>query len=218
MNTLKSVWIGAALAGLLAVLPVRGIAETGLKPLSEGEMSAVTGREGIALDLKFGINMEPNASGDFVVSQGLGGCTGTFTDCRLALEFAGRADKWLVLKNFYGFIQQNNLQFDASTLSNTDSPHRDEDRFRGEGSPGPCLLAGCDPNGLPALQMSYGAQPVGQSDIEAFINIGRVSAEFGSTGYLNDAATGSVLGFRVSDQTQQAATADIDGQIYLFGF
>lgn len=186
-----------------------------LESMAEAEMSTVTGQEGIALDLQFGVNMEPDTNGDFVIAPGLGGCSGN-VECRLALEFEGRPGKWLVIKDYFGYMEFNSLQLDAATLPGGSSPHADATPFQDEG--GSCILAGCNPNGLPALQVGYpSVQPAGH-DFGMYLNMGRVAAEFGATGYLLDNASGSVLGFRATDVAGGAATMDIDGQMYIYGF
>lgn len=218
---MKSLWPVSALVPLLLTgVMSAGAAERAMQPLDDAQLAGVTGREGIALDLSLGVNMEPDDNGDFVISSGLGDCDGN-VECRLALEFQGRPDKWLVLKDYHGFMEFNNLELDATTLQNSDSPHRDDQPFRDAVEGGSCLLSGCDPNGLPALQIGYPDTQPAANDFSMFVEVGRLAAEFDSgttPGYMRDAASGSVLGFRASRVGGGAAAMNIDGHMMVYGF
>ncbi|MGB1221600.1 MAG: hypothetical protein ACPG43_08670 [Alcanivoracaceae bacterium] len=186
--------------------------------LTDQELSAVTGREGVVLDIALRNNVAEDGS---VI-----GCTGTLNDCRIGLEFADRDGIWLMLKEFYGTFRIRDIRVDIATLPTTQTAYANEERFKS--TSGSCLLgslATCVPTGQRAVKYTYpGADGVGvYDDLFTFINIGRAALEYdsgGTPGYMRDAATGSVFGFRMSDSRGVNAPAQgrFIGEAYVFGF
>lgn len=206
-------------AVLLSLLLSLSLPALSLEPLSDAAMAEVAGKQGVIFNVSLANNVDEQ-------NDPLG-CSGTLNGCRLGLEFAGRDAIWLMMKEFYGTLDVSGLRVDVGFLPDTPTPFRDADRFRG--TDGSCLITGCDPSGNPALLLTYPANtgaPVGQyDDLHSFFNIGRVALEFDDTvngipGYDRDQATGSFLGFRISDSTGPNAEAGARflGTGYLYGF
>lgn len=213
-------WQGkAGLAGVLMVLlasgPALSLAE-GLMPLSDQDLSAVGGGEGIALNVAFTINAFLDQDTDTITPIP---CPAGVPDCRLALEFNDMDGAWLVLKDYYGAFSLNRVWLDASRTPSVASGFCDsacQARFPG----------GFDTNDRPVVQLSYDHSDIGLGaayfgDGNLFLEVGRITAEFGSNGYLTDNVSGSVLGLRVSDSSAPGtASAQIrfDGRMQLYGF
>lgn len=212
---------------LLLLLPLSGWA-MGLQPLDEEALGNVTGQEGIALDLELRQNADANAN----PLASLDGCSGVGNPCLLAVQFNNRTDlggEWLMIKDFYGLMRLNDLWLDGADTPAGASPYSNPAIFRN--GAGTCLLGGsnaasCIPNNVPALMMHFpGAYAEFEEDIEIFLNVGRMSVQYGSEGFLaiND-DNKSFLSLRVSDlRTSIAipnapAVIDIDGGIKLTGF
>lgn len=212
---------------LFLLLPLSGWA-MGLQPLDEETLGNVTGQEGIALDLELRQNADANAN----PLTSLDGCSGVGNPCLLAVQFNNRTDlggEWLMIKDFYGLMRLNDLWLDGADTPAGASPYSNPAIFRN--GAGACLLGGsnaasCIPNDVPALMMHFpGTYAEFEEDIEIFLNIGRMSVQYGSEGFLavND-DNKSFLSLRVSDlRTSIAipnapAVIDIDGGIKLTGF
>lgn len=195
-----------------------------LEPVSDDELASVTGAEGIQLTLRLRNNID--ASG---VPRG---CTGNLNGCRMGLEFSGREGIWLMLKNYYGNLEINDIRMEGDVLPPDPTPYANPDRFRSltdsdssDGNDGDCLVSDCDPSDLQAVRISYPfSKGDGEyNDLNLLVNIGRVALEFddGTTpGYLRDAASGSALGFRMADSEALNAPSrsKFIGEAYVFGF
>jgi hypothetical protein len=192
------------------------LADESLQLLDDGALSDVTGQEGVAVDLELRLNTD--SAGAPLAS--LSSCTGTSNPCHMAIQFNNRlggSGEWLVLKDIYGKLNISNLFLDEADLSAT-STYLDISRFKDKA--GVCLITSCNPNGLPALAMSFpGALGTFEADINLYLNIGRVAVEYGAAGYNAD-ANGSFLGLKISDVRagQIQAQADVDGKVRMYGF
>ncbi|MCB1837139.1 MAG: hypothetical protein KDH99_05910 [Alcanivoracaceae bacterium] len=212
---------------VLLVLPLN-VWATGLQPMDEEALGNVTGQEGIALDLE--LRQNTDADGNPLAS--LGNCSGVGNPCILAVQFNNRTDlggEWLVAKDFYGLMRFNDLWLDGADTPNGASPYSNPGIFRN--GAGDCLLtgsnqAGCIPNYVPALMMHFpGTYATFEEDIEIFLNIGRMSVQYGANGFLPSSDDGeSFLSLRISDLRTSSgvpnppAVIDIDGGIKLIGF
>lgn len=211
---------------LLMLLPINSLA-VGLQPLDEEALGNVTGKEGIALD--FELRQNADANGNPLAS--LNNCSGVGNPCLLAVQFNERTDlggEWLVIKDFYGVMRLNDLWLDGENTPGSASGYANANVFR-KGVD--CLLIGsnetsCIPNNVPALMMHFpGTYAAFEDDIELFLNIGRMSVQYGAAGFLpaNDDGK-SFLSLRISDLRTSSgvpnppAVIDIDGGIKLIGF
>lgn len=200
----------------VALLLFAGVSVAGeMSPLDDDALGNITGAEGVQLTLRLRNNVDE--------SGGPIGCSGLLNPCRMGLEFSGRDGIWLMLKDYYGVLEVNDIRLDGSDLPATNTSYWNSERFKG--TDGSCLLVGCNPAGLTAVKISYpfNKDPAQYEDVKLFLNIGRVALEFdqaATPGYLRDAASGSVLGFRASDSTalNSAASFRLDGEAYVFGF
>lgn len=203
-----------------------------LAALDDGSLSDISGREGIAIDLELRVNTD--AVGKPL--QSLNYCSGNNNPCRIAFNFlnresgaVGQKGEWIVWKDYYGLTRINNLWIDAGQTPAVASGYQDVrteaggNRFM-NGS-GTCLLdssktaATCYQGVLnkPALMLKFNN---GQANgIELFMNLGRVSTEYGPTGYGSD-DRGSSLGVLIGDTTGIYAPAKIKigGRVGLYGF
>lgn len=184
--------------------------------LEDSQMAAVTGQEGVALDLEFRVNADSN--GDALDS--VDNCQGLENPCNLALQFANRdsaGGEWLVLKDMYGVLRFNDLQLDGSRLPNGPSAYANPSRFQDQS--GTCLIADCAPDDGLALLLTFPETPGFNADIEWRLNIGRAAVQFGAEGFLpeNDNG-GSFLGLAIGDTQTDVARIDIDGGIQMYGF
>jgi hypothetical protein len=203
-----------------------------ISPLSDSDLSDVTGREGIALDLELRVNTDANGK----PLQSLSYCSGNNNPCRIAFNFlnresgaVGQKGEWIVWKDYYGLTRINNLWIDAGQNPATASTYQDTrsealgNRFMsGSGS---CLLdssktaATCYQGALnkPALMMTFNNGQAG--GLELFMNLGRVSTEYGPTAFNSD-ARGTSLGVLIGDTSGPYAPArfKIGGRVGLYGF
>lgn len=187
-----------------------------MQPLDDESMADISGRSGIQLTLRLRNNVSE-------VGTPIG-CSGTPNPCRLGLEFADRGGIWLMLKDYYGSFSINDIRLEGTTLPAIYSGYQDGSRFLANDQ-STCLIAGCDPRGQQALNIFYPGNkaPGVYNDLTFFVNVGRVALEFddgATSGYLRDAATGSVLGFRAADSSALNAPnrARIEGNAYVYGF
>lgn len=202
-----------ALVVLMAGLS--GIAWADMNELHDDEMASVAGQQGVALSLEHRMNAD--ASGAPLAS--LSSCAGNNNPCKLGVKFANRAGgggEWIMLKDFFGRLFIDGLNVDGSFNPAAYTAYRDDGRFKNDA--GTCLLPGCDPRNLPALQLSFTGSPGAfENDITIGLEIGRMALEYGATGFDND-ANGSFLGFRIRDTGGRTTTIDIDGKIRVYGF
>ena len=189
-----------------------------MQPLADEALAQVVAQEGVQLTLRLRNNVD---AGNNPIN-----CSGILNPCRMGIEFSGRNGIWLMLKDYYGFLEINDIRLESGELPSVSTGYQDPDRFLSLG--GNCLVAGCDPRGLRAVRVSYPLNKgAGEyNDLNIFMNVGRVALEFDNAsnplepGYLRDAASGSVLGFRMSDSTALNAPSRsrFDGTAYVFGF
>lgn len=210
---------------VLLVLPLN-VWATGLQPMDEEALGNVTGQEGIALDLE--LRQNADANGNPLAS--LDDCSGVGNPCLMAVQFNNRTDlggEWLMIKDFYGVIRMNDLWLDGADTPSSASPYSNPEIFRN--GAGTCLLnsqPGCIPNNVPALMMHFpGDYDTFEEDIEIFLNIGRMSVQYGANGFLPASDDDkSFLSLRISDLRTSSgvpnppAVIDIDGGIKLIGF
>lgn len=202
----------------VALLACGNACAGGLQPLNDDALADVVAQEGVQLTLRLRNNVD--------TANNPINCTGILNPCRMGIEFSGREGIWLMLKDYYGFLEINDIRLESAELPSTFTGYEDPDRFLSLS--GTCLLTGCDPRGLRAVRVSYPFNKgAGQyNDFNIFLNIGRVALEFDNAsnplepGYMRDAASGSVLGFRMSDSTALNAPSRsrFDGTAYVFGF
>lgn len=182
--------------------PASGFTErTGLSELSDSELGAIEGQQGVLLNLKLSNNVD-SANAPI-------GCTavvGTPNPCRFGLEFAARTGTWLMLKEYFGTFQLKDLRMDVVFLAAAATGYQDAARFDANGNAA-CtspLLPLCKPNGRPALQLTFPGTdaPATYDDFLSFLNIGRVWLEFdngGTPGMQRDTSINSMFGVRMSD-------------------
>lgn len=207
---------------LMALAPSAQATEPGMTSLSESELSAVSGQEGVLLNLNFRNNVD--ASNTPI------GCTplvGTPNPCRLGLEFAARTGKWLMLKEYYGTFQIKDLRMDAGFLPAANTAYWNQARFDGTGNvlcttP---LIPACNPKDRPVVKFAFPGTdaPSTYDDFLSFLNIGRTWLEFDSgatPGFMRDTTLNSALGVRMSDSTSLNAPARMRfrGTGYVYGF
>jgi hypothetical protein len=186
-----------------------------LEPMADEQLSSVMAQEGVQLTLRLRNNVDSNGSPI--------GCSGLLNPCRMGLEFSGREGIWLMLKDYYGVLAINDIRLEGDLLPSTNTGYQNASRFLG--TDGSCLITGCDPRGRQAVKITYPfSKALGEyNDFTLLMNVGRTALEFDSgttPGYMRDAASGSVLGFRMADSTQLNAPsrARFDGTAYVFGF
>ena len=205
----------SVLTGLLASICVPALAGE-LLPLTDEALSRVQGREGIALNLEVTVNAYLDQQTDTVTAIP---CPAGVPDCRLSLEFNDMDGAWLVLKEYYGAFSLNRVWLDANRTPTTASGLCDaacQARYPG----------GFDALDRPVVQLSYDHSDIGLAaayygDGNLFLNVGRITAEFGASGYLSDSVSGSVLGLRISDSSapgSASAQMRFDGRMQLYGF
>lgn len=205
---------------LLLLLPLTGLKAESLRPLDDGEMASIAGQAGQGVQLTLMLRNNVDDAGNPM------GCTsGGLNPCRMGFEFSARDGIWLMLKDYYGELQINDLRIDNATLPGSNTSHFDASRFLSV--QGNCLISSCNPAGLLSLRTWYPFnKTVGvYNDLNLFTNIGRVALEYDDTvnnipGYMQDAASGSVLGFRATDSQALNAPANMrfEGEAYVFGF
>lgn len=213
---------------LTATLTANAVmADSGMAALSETELATVSGQQGVLVNLLLRNNVD---AGNAPI-----GCTAVVNSpnpCRFGLEFADRADTWLMFKEFYGTFQIKDLRMDATTLPASNTIYWDVNRFDSNDGVAGCgatpLLPACNPKSLTTMKFTYpGADAPGTyDDFLSFLNIGRVWLEFKSTptagvdGYLKDTSLNSVLGVRMSDTSALNASAKIRfrGTGYVYGY
>lgn len=220
MNTPSFSPVLAAVCALLLPLSETVAAEdgtsVGLMPMSDAALAGVVAREGVGTLLELRINADENGAPLAALSS----CAGIGNPCRLGLKFANReggGGEWLILKDFFGRLFLDGLNIDGSYNPATSTAYYDATRFQDDS--GTCLLAGCDPNGLPALMLSFTGTPgVFEADITLGLEIGRIALEYGASGFQAD-ANGSFAGVRVADAALGRQTQiDIDGKVRVYGY
>ena len=205
---------------LLALGLMAGWAQAEVVPMNDGELGAAVAQAGVAVDYELRWNMD--ASGNPLTASPYNSCTGSNNGCRLAWQANNRPNEWVIYKDFYMLVKLYNVRLDAVALPTTSTPYADSTRF--QDSSGACLVVGCNPNGLTALQLGFAgdAGTHGEVDYEILMNT-RLSME---TTFSADTNTGYNR-FRVADigsdgvydpNEMTPAKIDMDGRVMIYGF
>lgn len=201
-----------------------------MTPLSESELSGVSGQQGVLINLFLRNNVD--ASNTPIGCTAPASVPATANPCRLGLEFAARGGKWLMLKEFYGTFQVKDLRLDGATLPGTNTSYWDANRFDINDGVAGCsatpLLPACNPKSLSAMVFTYPGTdaPGTYDDFLSYLNIGRVWLEFDAAGppvvpgYQRDTSLNSFLGVRMSDSRMinEPAHTRFVGTGYVYGF
>lgn len=223
---------------LIVVLPMSLLKAESMQPLNDSEMEAVTGQNAIQLTVKMHNNVEVKDNEHVALSI----CSkddNAYSPCRLGMEFVDKERNWLVMKQFYGYLNLTDIRFEGVTLPASNTAYHDEDRFkRADGS---CMIAGCNPKSLAAIEMSYlSSKGPGQYlDMQTFLNIGAMVVETNSSGatysdgsnphrpdavtdygFMRDQTQGVANAFRISDSSGPNANMQVrfDGSTLIYGF
>lgn len=193
-----------------------------LVALNDAELSDVTAREGIALNLEMLINAAKDSSGNIVPDSCPTTGISAAADCRFGLQFNSIDDAWLVIKDYYGLISLKEVRIDGVRMDATASGKCDAD----------CLdrLSGFNPNNKPAIQLSYDHSDLGDSqafydDAEIYLHVGKIAAEFnaidGTEGYLRNVTPGAAIGLLMADGPDGIggpAQIRFDGRMQMYGY
>ncbi len=211
-------------AFLLLLHPTMSVAQS-LLTLEDGDLSAVSGQHGIAIDIEYRLNSD--ASGN-ALSTGFGNCQNTHL-CNIAIHSNARdsaGGEWLVLKDVYMSYKVNDLKLDGVFTPNVGTDYADPSRFFDSTST-TCLLNGQAASSScatavrnrPILQFSFPDNSGFTADIEFHQHIGRAALQYGETGPSTDNGK-SFLGVLVSDSRpgQLRSQVDIGGRAFLSGF
>ena len=215
-----------------------------LEPLTEKELSGVTGREGILVSLEYYYNIErtndPGTTGQALIggthgcSMPDGGASLGNVNCRLALQLENRETEWLVFKNGYASLVINRLSLDAAFLGDASSAANtgfyNNAKFVDEN--GSCLLGpgNCTASyiaEMPAVRAHY-PQTDGSYDHVMFSSTGYSDARFGmyfeglavepgEMGWQSN-ANGSFMGAKIADNNGPQAGIAFGGDFYMYGF
>ncbi|WP_111655462.1 hypothetical protein [Isoalcanivorax indicus] len=198
-----------------------GAAAGSLQPLDDQDLAEVSAQQGIGLHFEFLINVDMDALGNItpVACPTAAEHSNGTPDCRLALKFNDIDDGWLVLKDYHGALSINALRVDSARTPETPSGYCDaacQARFP----------ADFDPDDVPVLQLSFDHSDIAANtswydDLYFYFSVERITAEFGSTGYLDDNITGSALGIRMADGPYGdggAARMRFDGRMQMYGY
>jgi hypothetical protein len=258
-NTEVNVRSFLLLSSSILSLTACGLCRADMKPVDDLVLQGVTGQSGIAIGLELDINVV-DINGDGLVDinngqfQQVTGCgLGNFDSspagtCRLALNFANRANEWLVLKDFYGSLRIDNLYLDGGYLSAADSDPATYDSSKFFDSSGNCLLGngidcsdlstGVGFENLPAMVVRMPGSYSGGAFTDPTYTPGSPGTGGVSSGYdsirmgltiggasIEYGATGyaqnnlgSFLGISIADNNSAYAGADVRGSAYVFGF
>lgn len=206
-----------------------------MQPMADAEMSAVTGQEGVSIALELRLNTDTNGSPLNADLTDCGGPLAGFanSECRYALEFEGRADKWLLFRGVYGLLKINDIRLDAGTLSQAGHAAALFDATKFQDDSGTCLLSSCTDatvQNLPSLRFEYPtatpsydplASPRGISSGYDSLEIGLTIKEtlivFGTDAFTST-APGSFLGLSIADNNAARAGIAISGRSFVYGF
>lgn len=209
-----------------AIMILAGVSSSALagdmQALSEDALSSISGQEGIAMNLEIAINS--TVSGNTVTPTA---CPANTADCRLAFQLNDRTNQWIVLKDYYGLIRLNKVWLDAATSDASASAYV----YSSASDPVLVAVPNRFPSGInfysqPMVQLSYDHSSLGAStsfygDAAIYLNASRMTMEFGTTGYLNNAVTGSALALKMADgpnAVNGAAQIRFDGKMQMSGF
>ncbi|MCK0154541.1 hypothetical protein MWU49_12555 [Alcanivorax sp. S6407] len=224
---------------LLAGMAITLVRAGSLEPLNDAEMGAVTGQNAIQLTVKMHNNVIATNDNNHVRGNHCVPDTNGYSPCRLGMEFVDKERNWLVMKQFYGYLNLTDIRFEGVTLPASNTAYHDPDRFkRADGS---CMIAGCNPKSLAAIEMSYPSSkgPGQYLDMQTFLNIGAMVVETnnpGATysdgsnphrpdavtdyGFMRDQTQGVANAFRISDSSGPNANMQVrfDGSTLIYGF
>jgi hypothetical protein len=224
-------------AFLACALIMLSLSARAMQPMGDAEMSDVSGREGVLLDVELRLNTD--ASGSPLNNANLTNCAGSGgaqnSDCRFALKAQGR-DEWVLFRGVYGSINITGLKLDAGVLSGAGAPTGNFDATRFQDPGGNCLLPGgtCTAAALseqPALKFEYlpGNTPSydpgtgvssGYDSLKVGFNIEETRLIFNDSnaGFTTDVNPGSFLGAKIRDNNSPRAGISISGRSYVYGF
>lgn len=178
-----------------------------LDALSDGELSGITGREGILVSIEYYYNSSPyddpsttafNEAGaalpGFCSSPNGGSSLGNM-NCRLALQFENRDGIWLLAKNGHASLAVNRLSMDAAFLGDAASAASpllyNDAKFRD--ADGSCLLGECSASWIakmPGLRTHYpgtggsynpaSTRSIGYDDVKFGLFIEGIGVEYDS--------------------------------------
>lgn len=227
---------------VLAACSFLSVASAGeMQWLDDTSLSGITGGgTGMAFDIAMQLNTDSTGT---PVGNATNNCNTNGTGCPflLALQFENRAGSWLVLKNFYGLMQINNLDLDAY-VNPTTNVNLNKNRYitAPYQSTQTCIsdISSCNPSGMGSFLLSFNDSAVNYNNIRLYLNIGRMAVEFdknvaGSCTSVNDTANcgyaqdaqGSFAGVLVADAsaavsplTVSPAQISVQGQVRVYGF
>ena len=217
-----------------------------LQPLTEGEMSAVTGQEGILASLEYYYNSDPTPGpslgaglAGFCSEPGSPDSLGNM-NCRLGLQLENREDEWLVFKNGHASLVVNRLSLDAAFLGDGSATQVaylgffNEEKFRDVD--GSCLLGAGNCNAayiasMPGVRLHYPQTggsydpgtgvSAGFNDVRFGLFFEGLAVEYNSPG-VQDAwsknESGSFMGVNIADNNGHQAGIAVGGDVYMFGF
>ncbi|MED5239836.1 MAG: hypothetical protein VX379_09705 [Pseudomonadota bacterium] len=225
---------------LLFFLVMEGVKANSLEPLNDEEMESVTGQNAIQLTVKMHNNVVVSNDNNHVRGNHCVQDTNGYSPCRLGMEFVDKERNWLVMKQFYGYLNLTDIRLEGVSLPTTNTAYYDEDRFkRADGS---CMIAGtCNPRGLAAIEMRYPSSkgPGQYQDMQTFLNIGAMVVETNNPsatysdgsnpnrpdavadyGFMRDQTQGVANAFRISDSSGPNANMQVrfDGSTLIYGF
>ncbi len=231
---------------LLLFLPAIATA-SGMRTLSDSELSEVSGREGVVISFDYYLNSE-KTNDKATDGQVLGAyCGASSLNCRFTWQIAGRgegeqgsyAGEWLVYKDGYASLSVNELSLDAAFLGDASSPAWVNDAFiagnkRFQDVDGSCLLeGGCTVANMmltPALRTHYSNtsgsyNPLdgttnGYNDVLLGMHIGGLAVEYdaGAVPGYNRNDQGSFMGLSIRDNNGPRAGIAFGGDFYMYGF
>lgn len=226
-----------SLATLMA-FPLSNAAQ--LEPMNDAEMGAVTGKNAIQLTVKMHNNVVVSNDNNHVRGNHCVPDTNGYSPCRLGMEFVDKERNWLVMKQFYGYLNLTDIRLEGVSLPSSNTAYYDPERF--ERADGTCMIAGtCNPKGLSAIKMSYpSSKGSGQYlDMQTFLNIGAMVVETNNPsanysdgsnpdrpdavtdyGFMRDQTQGVANAFRISDSSGPNANMQVrfDGSTLIYGF
>lgn len=228
--------------GMMGML-LFGTLSSGAQPVAmdDSSLGHVTGQDGVAFQIEFDLNAQGDSSKTAVLNNdmqplaSLGGCVGTGSPCRLAIEAANHTyngGEWLVFKDTYASFRIFTLDLNGASVASAGSNASYFDITKFENATGLCLLPmSCSTgslNALNALVLSFPTVATsyspstrvssGYTSMQMGIDIGRMSMEYGPTGYNNDTNPNSFLGIKIADTNGPMAGIAVQGKAFVYGF
>ncbi|WP_156107771.1 hypothetical protein [Alcanivorax nanhaiticus] len=223
--------------GIVVMLASVGSADS-MRAMNDYELGEITGQTAIQLSLRLHNNIEVRDDNHVALSH-CNTAPGTYNPCRLGMEFVDKETNWLVMKEYYGYLNLTDIRLQGVVLPGSNTLYHDEDRFKRED--GSCMITNCDPSGLVAIQMDY---PSGKGegeylDMRTFMNVGRMTVEtndpaatysdasnpytpdnLSDFGFMQEQNQGVANAFRISDSTGPNANMQVrfDGRTLIYGF